>query len=44
MNQFVISDAFPVIAAGNADIADRLTSEHIEQAMQNTLAAIKGEC
>ena len=37
-------EIYEAIAAGNADIADRLTSEHIEQAMQNTLAAIKGEC
>ena len=37
-------EIYEAIAAGNADIADRLTSEHIEQAMQNTLTAIKGEC
>ena len=34
-------DIYNAIASGNADEADRLTSEHIECAMQNTLAAIK---
>ena len=34
-------DIYNAIASGNADEADRLTSEHIECAMQNTLSAIK---
>ena len=34
-------DIYNAIASGNADEADRLTSEHIECAMQNTISAIK---
>ena len=34
-------DIYNAIASGNADEADRLTSDHIERAMQNTISAIK---
>ena len=33
-------EIYNAIAAGNADEADRLTSEHIEHAMRNTLSVI----
>jgi DNA-binding GntR family transcriptional regulator len=34
-------EIYNAIAGGSADDADKLTSEHIERAMQNTLLAIK---
>lgn len=34
-------DIYNAIASGDADEADRLTSDHIERAMQNTISAIK---
>ena len=36
-------DIYNAIISGSADEADKLTSEHIEQAMKNTLSAIKSE-
>ena len=36
-------DIYNAIASGNADEADKLTSEHIECAMQNTIAAINNK-
>lgn len=36
-------DIYNAIASGNAEEADKLTSAHIERAMENTLFAIKSE-